>query len=89
LGLGFTQPLKSWLSDTLLAFKPIIHWLYNSAVQVDYAHGILMRVPHVTYLTALWVVFVGFVVVISFRRPKGPLPATYGHLQTMIDVVDS
>ena len=47
-----------------------------------------MRVPHVTYLMILWFVFLVFVALISFLRPKGRLPATHGHLQTMADIAD-
>ncbi|KIX09770.1 uncharacterized protein Z518_00851 [Rhinocladiella mackenziei CBS 650.93] len=83
-----TKPLRTIPSVALLVFKPVVHWMFGSALGVDYAKGVLMRVPHVTYLMALWLVFLAFVGVISFTRPKGPLPATYGHLQTMLDVAD-
>ena len=83
-----TMPLKSWQSMGLLVFKPVIHWLYGCAMQVDYATGIVMRVPHVTYLTILWVFLVGFAITVALHKPKGPLPATYGHIRTMIDLVD-
>ena len=83
-----TQPLQSLPNLTLLAFKPVVHWFFGSALQVDYAKGVLMRVPHITYLMILWLVFLGFVGFISFVRPKGYLPATYGHLQTMADIAD-
>ena len=85
---SMTQPLHSLPNVTLLLFKPVVHWLFGSALGVDYAKGVLMRVPHVTYLMVLWLIFLGFVFSISFVRPKGPLPATYGHLQTMMDVAD-
>ena len=83
-----TQPLMFVPNAMLLIFKPVVHWFFGSALQVDYAKGVLMRVPHITYLTILWLVFVGFVAFLSFRRPKGPLPVTYGHLQTMADLAD-
>ncbi len=83
---SITQPLKSLPNVLLLTFKPVVHWFFGTALQVDYARGVLMRVPHVTYLMILWFVFLVFVVSISFPRPKGLLPATYGHLQTMADI---
>ena len=83
-----TQPLKSWESAGLLLSKALIHWLYGSALKVDSYEGLMMHVPQMLYLTIFWAVFLGFILLVSFRRPKGPLPATYGHLQTMADIVD-
>ena len=81
-------PFTSWQNVALLAFKPVIHWMFGSAMGVDYGAGILIRVPHVTYLTVLWVLFLAFVVQISYTKPRGSLPASYGHLQTMADIID-
>lgn len=83
-----TRPFQSLPNIMLLLFKPVVHWFFGSALQIDYAKGVLMRVPHITYLMILWLFFLGFVAFISFTRPKGTLPATYGHLQTMADVAD-
>lgn len=82
------RPLSSVPNIVLLAFKPVIHWLFGSALQVDYAKGLLMRVPHITYLTIAWAFFLGFVALVTYYKPKGLLPASYGHLQTMLDVAD-
>ena len=81
-------PFKSWPYVALFAFKPFIHWMFGQAVGFDYAKGVLMRVPHLTYLTSLWLVLVAFAIFLSARLPEGPLPASYGHLQTIVDVVD-
>jgi hypothetical protein len=39
-------------------------------------------------LMVLWFVFLLFVASISFYQPRGYLPVTYGHLQTMADIAD-
>ncbi|RMZ77768.1 hypothetical protein DV737_g4189, partial [Chaetothyriales sp. CBS 132003] len=83
-----TEPFKVLPNLILLLFKPVVHWMFGSSLQVDYAKGILMRVPQITYLTVTWLVFLVFVCAISFVSPKGPLPATYGHLQTMLNIAD-
>jgi hypothetical protein len=57
-------------------------------MQVDYASGIFMRVPHIPYLTILWAFLIGFAVLVGLHRPKGALPASYGHLRTVMDIVD-
>ena len=83
------QPFRSWQNIALLAFKPVIHWMFGQAVSVDYAKGLLLRVPHIVYLTVLWCLFMALVLQMSFgTRPKGPLPATYGHFQTLADLID-
>lgn len=85
---SLARPFTSWPNVVLLAFKPVIHWMFGSAMGIDYAVGIVMRVPHVTYLAVLWAIFLAFMLQVSFSRSKGPLPAAYGHLQTMADIVD-
>lgn len=82
------QPIETWQGAGLLVFKVLIHWLFGAAVQVDYGQGMLMRPPQIVYMTAAWIGFVAFLMVVTFDRPKGSLPATYGHLQTMADVAD-
>lgn len=83
-----TQPFKTWQSTGLLFFKVIIHWLAGTAVQHSMAFTIICRIPQLTYLIILWTIFVGFMIAVSLQKPRGPLPTTYGHLQTMANVVD-
>lgn len=85
---SLTQPFKSWQSLGLLIFKPAIHWLFGAALQVDYGLGLVMRVPQTAYMTAGWFLFLLFVAAVTLHRPKGYLPASYGHLQTMVNVAD-
>lgn len=80
--------LKSWEYMTLFLLKPIIHWMFGQAVGFDYAKGVLMRLPHLTYLSVLWILLLAFAGFLSFRSPKGELPASYGNLQVMADVID-
>lgn len=47
-----------------------------------------MYTPQITYLTIVWAVFIEFVLLVSFHKPKGPLLSTYGHLQAMADIAD-
>lgn len=82
------QPMEAWQGAGLLVFKVLIHWLFGAAIQVDYGQGMLMRPPQIVYMTIAWVGYVAFLVVVTFSKPKGCLPATYGHLQTMADLAD-
>jgi hypothetical protein len=78
----------SWQSIGLLIFKPILHWLFGLAVTVYNGAGVNMRPPQIFYLTAASLCLVVFVSIIAMGKPKGPLPATYGHLQTLVDLMD-
>lgn len=80
--------LKSWQTLLLLAFKPAIHWMFGLAMSVHFSKGVVMRPPQIFYLTAMTVLVALFVSYLAFRRPKGPQPATFGHLQTLVDVID-
>ena len=80
--------IGSWESITLIIFVPVIHWQYGLAVTVDYLGQVHFYVPQMCYLTMMWALFLGFALSISLRRPRGPLPATYGHVQCMLDLTD-
>ncbi|KAK5087466.1 hypothetical protein LTR70_005327 [Exophiala xenobiotica] len=82
------QPFLSWQGAGLMFFKVVTHWIFGASLQVDYSQGLLMRPPQITYLTITWLFFVVFIVAVTMTSPKGYLPASYGHLQTMADVAD-
>ena len=84
---SIVQFLRSWPSLTLLAMKPLIHWIYGLSMTITY-NGLIMQAPQVLYLSIAWCVLLAFVLFVSVQKPKGPLPAAYGHLQTMANVVD-
>lgn len=50
--------------------------------------GVFIMCPQLVYLTSTWAVLLIFIGYIAFRKPRGPLPATYGHLQTLTNLVD-
>lgn len=72
---------------TLLVLKPLIHWIYGLSMKITYGR-LIMQAHQVLYLGITWCLLLAFVLFVSLRKPKGPLPAAYGHLQTMADVVD-
>lgn len=79
--------VTSWQSVVLLVCKPVIHWVYGLAMFISYS-GLMMYPPQIVYLTILWWILLCFVTHVRVRKPKGPLPATYGHLKTLADLVD-
>jgi hypothetical protein len=79
--------ITSWQSVILLVCKPVIHWIYGVVMYISY-NGLIMYPEQILYLAIFWSLLLGFVSFVSLRKPKGPLPATYGHLQTLADLID-
>ncbi|KAL8877439.1 MAG: hypothetical protein Q9198_004549 [Flavoplaca austrocitrina] len=80
--------LGSWKSIALLALKPLVHWLFGLAMSFYVGWGIFMRPPQILYLCLSTLILAGFGTWLTFAVPRGPQPAAYGHLQTMIDLID-
>jgi hypothetical protein len=73
---------------SLFVFKAAVHWLFGLSVNVSYQLGINMYPPQIFYLTASTLIVALLATYMSIRRPAGPQPATYGHLQTLSDLID-
>ncbi|EMC93491.1 hypothetical protein BAUCODRAFT_243344 [Baudoinia panamericana UAMH 10762] len=77
----------SWQSLTLSAFKTILHWLFGLSVAVLNGR-VYFGAAQIVYLGLLAAVAASFVTYITGRRPRGPQPAAYGHLQTLTNLID-
>jgi hypothetical protein len=51
------QPLSSISNVILLFFNFIVHWMFGSALGVDYPRATAMPAPYTAYLTLLWLLF--------------------------------
>ena len=78
----------SWQTVSLFIFKAAVHWLFGLSVNVSYQLGINMYPPQIFYLTASTLIVALLATYMSIRRPAGPQPAAYGHLQTLSDLID-
>lgn len=78
----------SWKSLVLLAFKPVIHWLYGLGISTIWGVGLVMRPASLMYMTLSFLLLALFGTGLARARPKGPQPVTYGHVQTIINLVD-
>jgi hypothetical protein len=78
----------SWQTITLFAFKAAVHWLFGLSINNDFKLGVNMYPPQIFYFTAFAFMVAIFATYVSLRRPAGMLPATFGHLQTMADLID-
>ncbi len=73
---------------TLVCFKPVFHWLFGLAAIPIFVIGVFMRQPQVLYLVARMAVLALFCTCIVSWRPQGPQISTFGHLQTLVDLID-
>ncbi|KAG1719665.1 hypothetical protein EDB19DRAFT_1918654 [Suillus lakei] len=100
-GLGMTtNPLKPIFTNplclVLFIAKPFLHWMFGLAFIIPNfaSDGILGAVGIVMYTAQIWnlcialFIFACFFTFVALRRPRGPQPATYGHLQTLANLVD-
>ena len=58
------------------------------SLSVEYLVGVNMYPPQILYFTIALSLVVGLATYISLIRPWGSTPATYGHLQTIMDFID-
>ncbi|KAI9850596.1 MAG: hypothetical protein M1838_005381 [Thelocarpon superellum] len=72
----------------LFLFKPVLHWIFGLAVSAYFSVGMVMRPPQIFYLCVGGLALAFGVTACAFWRPPGPQPATYGHIQTLVDLVD-
>ncbi|KAI4129669.1 MAG: hypothetical protein LQ347_003685 [Umbilicaria vellea] len=73
---------------TLFLYKPILHWIFSLAVSAYFSVGLVMRPPQIIYLSIGAALLASFVSALAFWQPKGAQPATFGHLQTLVNLID-
>ena len=99
---SFLEVAKSPFALFLFGAKSLIHWYFGQAIiptydaiecpkDVYWATGkpyIRFELAQLVYLTILLLSVTCTFTWISCRRPVGPQPATYGHLQSLADLID-
>ncbi|KZP21082.1 hypothetical protein FIBSPDRAFT_826226 [Athelia psychrophila] len=90
--------LGSWPNALLLAAKPTLHWLFGIAMNArgtaDPEQPSLLTIKIVNRPIQIWNLAVALIIVatfmtfLAFYRPRGLQPATFGHIQTLADVID-
>jgi hypothetical protein len=78
----------SWQTLFLFALKAGVHWMFGLAINLQFQLGVNMHPPQIFYFGGFSLVAAIFGLLLSVWRPKGCLPASYGHIQTIADVVD-
>jgi hypothetical protein len=85
---AFFATITSIPAATLFALRPVLHWVYGLAVSPYFSTGVLVRVPQNYYLSIGACALASFVSVCVFWRPSGPQPAAFGHIQTLVNLID-
>ncbi|KAK6434404.1 hypothetical protein LTR95_009408 [Oleoguttula sp. CCFEE 5521] len=68
--------LTSWQSVLLFIFKSLLHWILGLSISID------------ALVSIFCVCFASFMTYLSLAKPLGTQPATFGHVQTILDLVD-
>lgn len=91
----FLAAAYSWKYDMLAIFKSLLHWLLGQAVQPSFDLSSFKRNVYFTMNYArlfiyviCGIIFASAITFLAFVKPKGPQPATYGHIQTIADVIE-
>ena len=79
---------SSWIAVTLFSLKVVLHWLFGKGMSYAYNWGIFLRPPQLLYLSIGATILAAFATFLSFQQPNGEQPATFGHVQTLVDLVD-
>jgi hypothetical protein len=92
---AFKLAATSWQNAVLFISKALLHWLLGQSLSVNvlvsaghYSYEfdmIYMRVFVFGIVATALAIFTSY---LAFRRPKGCQPASWGHLQTLANLVD-
>lgn len=77
----------SWQTVALFVFKTAVNWLFSMAFAL-YWEGVQIRIPQVCYTAILLFCLAFLATLIALWKPSGPQPATFGHLPTLVDLID-
>src|SRR5262249_25645747 len=83
--------LFSWKYCILFIFKSTLHWLLGQSLNPSNSIDTLVFYMNYSRLLvyALCVIaFKAFITFLAAYKPKGPQPATWGHIQTLADLID-
>ena len=82
--------LTSWQYVTLFALKPVTHWFFGNSISLSTGEFVTATLdPLWTFglaAAALLVALLGYS--LASWCPRGSIPAAWGHIQTIADLVD-
>ncbi|KAG2038598.1 hypothetical protein BDR03DRAFT_861751, partial [Suillus americanus] len=80
----------------LFVTKPFLHWMFGLAFNISEQafrgevtiYGVFMYTAQIWNFCITLFMFACLFTYVALRRPRGPQPAAYGHLQTLANLVD-
>ncbi|KAF9064969.1 hypothetical protein BDP27DRAFT_1425265 [Rhodocollybia butyracea] len=78
----------SWQPLAILMAEPVFHWLFGLAVGVSADTGFHVRPIQIFYISGAGVLGLGIIFGAAKFPRKTLCPKTFGHLQTIVDLVD-
>lgn len=90
----FLAALMSWKYGMLLVFKSLLHWLLGQSFQPSFTEFEGNRVFFTMNYARLFVYVIcatalaSALTFLTLKKPDGPQPAAYGHIQTLADIID-
>ncbi|KIM76071.1 hypothetical protein PILCRDRAFT_78201 [Piloderma croceum F 1598] len=80
----------NWQSLGLLVTKPVLHWMFGLSLGAEgfSQPGLQSLISVEWHMRDVQVCISYSAPGCSVRRPQGPQPAAYGHLQTLANLVD-
>ena len=87
---AFKAAASSWENAVLFTLKALLHWLLGQSLQPSYvgAYGFDMLYMRIFVFGIVAIVLALFATYLALGTRRGPQPATYGHLQTLANLVD-
>lgn len=80
--------LTSWQAMSLFCLKFALHWVYGLAMSPQSEYGLIFRAVDIFYLAIGVAALATFGTAIVLWPPKGPQPATFGHIQRLVHLID-
>ncbi|KAH7123525.1 hypothetical protein B0J11DRAFT_580311 [Dendryphion nanum] len=80
--------LKNPFLIFLYLFQALVHWLFGLGISVSFGSGFNLAPANFMscIIAFLWLMAIARLG--NQWKPQGPLPATYGHVQTILNLVD-
>ncbi|KAG8526120.1 uncharacterized protein KY384_000113 [Bacidia gigantensis] len=82
---------KSWDTVTLFVLKGAIHWAFGeagSSAALPAVAGLYLQYLSLFILAFFLGYLAIFTTILTFRKPKGPQPAAWGHLRSLTELID-
>jgi hypothetical protein len=77
----------SWENIVLFVAKAVMHWLLGQSIPGGTTEIYVIYTPLLVY-GILVIALAIFATYLALRRPSGPQPATWGHFQTLANIID-